>query len=634
MTKDGVAGSQLASKQRIISNAAKTPKAGSNDDTLKKVMGMVDEWLAYRKKLIPIWERDLKLYNNERVEKHYEGVADTFVPMTYSTLETISSALITADYKTEFLPQDIYQYLRDRLMPGFDAEGNETEEQYLVRAIQNAVSGEAISDESLEVLNALYDYIWEAGDYEEHIGELIDDGLQIGNGSLWMVLENQKPKLISVPFPDYVFDPKATSDDSCKYAGRRYLTSKKELQDETIVDTENKNADGTPKTKKRYNLTGLKKRTTGSQDDKTFKELMDQMLLGSTLDIKNDKGDLKDDLDQCEVIELMTEDRMYTIVNRSCIAEDVENPIVAQAKLRGITDLSRLIKIPGITWKNNGKKNLFIGRSETSTFWKEQERLNDATNQKSDAVTQALLRQKRADPALKNQKNSFGVPGAVIWGQAGQYEPIPNDQVPAAAFNEEVSIKNNIRETTATDQIVKGVGTPGNVTATEANLQVAQSGERIEKKKGKLERGPLKRIARLALQYIRLFITDPFIVPQAADGGVRPLLYVPNKYNYDFEPKVTLTISAKNKRRQDQNSANENFQVVIQDPTNNLQAAKEILYPKMLDLDKDEIKRIIENPNPPMPGGMPGQPGSANSQPSGAMPMMNQPMPEMAGMPA
>ena len=599
LTKDGVANSQLAAKQHNITNSSKTPRSGSYDDTYDKVMGMVNSWLAYRKKLLPTWIRDYKLYNNERVEKLYQGVADTFVPMTYSTIEAISAALVTGDFNTDFLPQDIYKYLKDRLMPGYtgtttnDAgeEVEESEDQYLIRAIQNAVQGGAITDESLDVLNALFDYAWEKGRWDEHIGNMIDDGLQIGNGAVWMVFENNLPKLIYVPFPDYVFDSAGIDDDTMRYAGRRYLRSKKELEEEKIIDPE------TGKPKKRYNLKGMKKRGTNTDDDKTEKELLEQMLMGSTMDIKDDKGNIKDDLDQCEVIEIMTADRMYTLVNRSCIAEDVENPIVAQAKLRGI-DHSRLIKIPGITWANNKKGSLFIGRSETSTFWKEQERLNDSTNQKSDAVTRALLQNYRADPALKSQKNSFSVPGAVIWGSTGQYEAIAPAQVPLVAFSEENSIKNNIREATATDQLVKGVTSSADVTATEAKLQVAQSGQRIEKKIKKLERGPLTRIARLALQYVRLFIADPFIIPQQVNDGIIPLLYDPKKYDYDFEPKVTLTLSAQEQRKQEQRDASENFKMVIQDPTNDLQAAKEILYPRMLDLDKDEIKRITTNPNP------------------------------------
>lgn len=610
MTKHGVVGSHLASKQHSISTTAKTPKAGSDDDTLDKCLAMINSWLAYRKKLLPQWERDVKLYNNERVQKKYEGLADTFVPMTYSTIETISSALLTADYNTDFVPQDIYKYLKDRLMPGFDPEAGETEDQYLIRAIQNAVNGGAITDESLEVLNAFYDYCWYKGSWDEEVGYGIDDGLQLGNGAWWMTLENGLPKLINVPFPDYVWDPTATSDETCKFAGRRYLASKKALKEEKIVDPE------TGKVRNRYNLKGLKKRSAGSADDKTAKELMEQMLLGSTLEIKDEKGKLKDDLDQCEVIELMTEDRMYTIVNRSCVAEDVENIIVAQAKLRGI-DPSKLIRIPGITWANNKKKSLFVGRSEISTFWQEQERLNDSTNQKGDAVTRALLQNYRADPALKSQAKTMSVPGGVIWGQQGQYEAVPPAKVPNAAFTEEASIKNNIRETTATDQLVKGVGSSADVTATEAKIQVAGAGQRTEKKIKKLENGPLKRIARLGLQYIRLFIADPFIVPQKANNGINPLLYNPSKYDFDFEPKVTLTVSAQEKRKQEAVDAAENYKIIIQDPTNNLKAAKEIMYPKMFDLDKDEVKRITENPDAGMAQGLPAglPPELASQQP-------------------
>lgn len=517
-------------------------------------------------------------------------------------------------------------------MPGFDPNSGESEEQYLVRAIKNAVQGDSISDDSLDVLNAYYSYVWDVGNWEEEIGEMIDDGLQLGNGALWMTFKEGKPQLINVPFPDYIFDPTATSDDKCHFAGRRYLGSLSELKAEKIADP-NASPDA-PRTKKRYNLTGLKERGANGNSDKTDKELMETMLFGSTVTIKDDKGNLKDDLDQCEIIEIMTEDRMYTVVNRSCLAEDVENPIVAQAKLRKV-DPMKLIKIPGITWANNKKGSLFIGRSETATFWKEQERLNDATNQKSDAVTRALLQNYRADVSLKSQKNSFSVPGAVIWGGQGQYEAVTPAVVPNAAFNEEMSIKNNIRETTATDQIVKGMASTSDMTATEAKLQVSNSSARVEKKIKKLERGPLRRVARLGLQYLRLFVVDPFIVPQSTNDGINPLFYDPKKYDYDFEPKVTLTVSAQSKRKQEQQDAAENFQIVIQDSSNNVQAAKEILYPKMLDLDQDEIRRITEPQTPPMMPGVPGAPvapGAPAAPPSAATALPTVPIP-LAGVP-
>lgn len=611
MTKDGVARSTLA-KQPSIYGDSKTPRKGSNQDALKTVQGMVTEWLSYRKKLLKSWERDTKLYNNERVEKHYEGLADTFVPMAYSTIESISAALITGDFNTQFIPQDIYKYLKDRLMPGFTGtvtnengqQVEEAEEQYLVRAMQNAIKGGTITLEALDVINAFFDYAWEKGNWDEELCYGIDDGLITGNGAWWMSLENGLPKLVNVPFPDCVFSPTSSDNNSLRFGGRRYYASLQSIKDEVIIDP----TTGQPK--KRYkDLDKVTKKSTNNSEDKTDKELLEEMILGSTLDIPTDKDA---EIDQVEVIEIMTDERMYTLINRKVLAEDAENFITAQAKLRDI-DTSRLILIPLIIWSNNKRKSLLIGRSEISTFWKEQERLNDTTNQKSDAVTQSLLRQKRADPKLKAQAKSMSVPGAVIWGDSGQYEELPPAVVPAAAFNEENSIKNNIRETTATDQIIKGVSSSQDVTATEAKLQVAQSGQRIDKKIKQLQNGPLKRIARLGLQYIRLFVTDPFIVPQSVNNGITPLLYDPAKYNYDFEPKVTLTVDAQAKQRQEKNAATEGFKIVIQDPSNNLLEAKKIVYPKMLDLDKDEVERIItpaqQAPTiPPVPGTDPQQP--------------------------
>lgn len=606
-TKDGVASTKLA-KQTPQSTK---PRAGSNEDTLKEVLKMVDSWLSYRKKLIPIWERSIKLYNNKRVEKHFEGVADTFVPMSRSTVETIVSALATGDLSTEFMPQDIYKYLVDRLSPGYTENEDETKDQFLVRAIREALKGGAITDETLKALNALYDYYWDSGDWSRKLEQFIKSGVKIGNAAWWLTWEKSRPRLITVPFPDFVFDPNGIDDDSCKFLGRRYFACLDDMKSEMIIDPQ------TGKQRKRYNFAGLKK--FSESNEKNDKQLKEEMMFGSVTYSADESND-----DQVEVIEIRTKDKAYVLVNRCCIAEDAENPILSQAKIKNIpTD--DLILLPGISWANYEDESLYIGTSEIETFWKEQERLNDTVNQKSDAVTRALLQTYRADPSLKAQKKSFSVPGAVIWAAAGQYEATNPAIVPAAAFNEEASIKNNIREVTATDQIVKGVGQSGDVTATEAQLQVSQAGQRIESKIDSLARGPLKRLARLTLQYVRLFVADPFIVPQQSNGGIKPYLFDPNNYNYVFEPKVTLTIQAQSKRRQDQGEARQTYQMLIQDPTNNLQEVKKVLLPKIVDIDKDDLSRMTTQA--PQPTGMPPE------MPIG-MPPQPQGMPVPAGVPS
>lgn len=612
-TKDGVADTKVATKQQ----PAKTKASG--DATLKKLQGFISEWLKYRENLMPNWERDTKLYHNQRYQKGYEGIADTFVPMARSTVETIYAVLGTADLSTEFVPQDIYEYLKDRLMTGYTGtvikdgvEVEEAESAYLVRAINTVIGSGIIKDESLDVINDLYRYFWDSGKWRKSVRKMIKSGLKIGNGALWMTYEGGKPKLVAVPFPDFVFDPFCTDDDNGRFYGRRYLASLSELKAETIIDpTSNK-------TVKRYDLRGVTAKSL--YDEKTDKQSKEDMLFGTT----GDNGD------QVEVIELYFGERKAVVVNRAILAEDVENPIVAQAKLRGVpTD--ELLKYPCATWANYEDESLYIGESEISLMWKEQERLNDATNQKSDAVTRSLLQLYRADPSLKPQSKSFSVPGATIWAQSGQFDVMPQAQVPAAAFTEEMSIKNNIREVTATDQLTKGVGTTGDITATEAQLQVANSSERNNIKVDSLIDGPLDRIARLTLQYIRLFITEPYIFTPKETKGVRPTLYDPKKFNYVFEPKVTLTVSATAKRKQEQRDSVETYKVLIADPTNNLTEVKRVMLPKISDIDPDELDKMIEKPEAPA-APVPQEQVPGAEQMPGQMPADAPPMPQMGAM--
>lgn len=555
---------------------------------------MHKEWSNYRSKLVKRWERGNKLYNNERYKKNYEGnITDTFVPMAHSTIETMVAALATGDLSTTYIPQDVYKYFKDRFEPLYNPESGYTEEEHLIESIRSAVQGGIIEDEPLEVLNAWYDYCWQSGDWDEKLEQLIRSGLKIGNGAWWVTWKG-KPCLETVPFPDFIFDPAAKDDESCRYMGRRYLANLEDLRKEEIIDPL------TGKAKKRFTLTGVGKRSENGTEDKHDKELKEEMLLGSTLD-SGEEGEKASKMPpkQVEVIEIMTKDRYYTVINRKVLAEDTVNPYKAQAELKGM-NYSGIV--PGISWANYKDESLLVGKSEIETFWQEQERLNDSTNQKGDAVIRSMLQNYRADPALKSQANSFGVPGAVVWAQTNQFEPIPTPPVPNAAFNEEISIKNNIRETTATDQIVKGVGTTSDVTATEAKLQVANAGQRIELKIKSLERGPLKRLARLVLQMTQLFIEDPFIVPAGASNGIKPLVYRPEHYAQDFEPKISLSIDGKNKQRMERESALEAYKILISDPTNNLSEIKMLLLPKIVDLDKDDIKRIVENPQQAMPG--------------------------------
>lgn len=561
------------------------------EDVLADVLKMFKSSWDYTKKLHPIWERDIKLYNNERVQKNYEGLADTFVPMTFSTIETIKSALTNGDLSIKYQPQDIYKYLTTKLTKGMEFSDETARTQFLVEKINEVLQGGVIGDDDLDVLNALSAYYWDIGGFDEAVENLVDSGLKIGQGSIWIVWDVDHPKAVYVPFRDFIFDTSATCDDEMGYMGRRYHSTIKKLEDIKVID---------PQTRElipRYSLDELKNASLDDTFDKTDKQEKEEMLIGAV----NEK-----DKDIIEIIEIVTEDKAYTIANRKYVIENTKNWFKAQAELMGI-EMKGII--PGVTWSNYKDPSLIIGKSETSTFWKEQERLNDTTNQKGDAITRSLLQHHRIDPKYQAQAKALSIPGAAIIAPDGAVDVLPQAQTPAAAFNEEVSIKNNIRETTATDQIVKGVGSSQDVTATEANLQVANADSRIKSKIKSLKRGPLTRIAKINYDLIRLFVTDMMIVPIETNKGIQGKLYDPTKYTHNFYPKVQLTINANAAQQKDREQALATYQILIQDPTNDLQALKEIYLPKITtDLDKSELDSIIKSPNQAMqPMGMPAE---------------------------
>jgi hypothetical protein len=149
-----------------------------------------------------------------------------------------------------------------------------------------------------------------------------------------------------------------------------------------------------------------------------------------------------------------------------------------------------------------------------------------------------------------------------------------------------------------------------------------------------LERGPLKRLARLVFAYTRLFVTDPMIVPTRTNKGIAPKLYTPKKYTQDFEPRVQLNIYAKDRKREEQRDAIEMYKILIQDPTNDLQAVKKILLPKIIDVDKAELEDMTKRPDEMQPDDPMAAAPMEEVPPMDAMPPMAEPMPPMMeGMP-
>lgn len=560
------------------------------------------------------WERDNKLYDQERHAKSYEGLADTFVPMVGPMIETMTGALANGTLRFDF------------------------------------VSGNPLKDPDTRAINGLVDEWWEQHGWDLNVEEGIREMGITGMSAHMLSWEIDHPEWESYAMRDIILDPTVKNPAQLQQkgvrTGRRYFIRKGALDDYEKVDLD-------PKSKtygkliKRYNIPDDTGYTPSGDDDDTDK-MIKEIFSSSTL--RNASKD------QDEIIELWDIDRVVTIMNRSHVIEDVVNPykqrhedlltqryteeMVESLRAQGIDYQSTLLiaekeaiataqaeatgLVPFFFFRNYRRTSLFYAKSEIDWIAKHQELLNDLTNIETDILIKTAKPQRELDPEYEDWIDLIDTdPETVYPFRPGSLQNIQGPNIGSGLFANRQNIKNEIREATAIDQVRKGVQNQREATATEVRAQMGSSGERIESKARTLEKDGFFWFAKILYRMIMLYVTEPQVVKVsglskrgketgAYQGRQLPAgtaVFDPADYDEDFTPSISLEIDTKAKKQESQAEALQQFQLLIQDPTNNLAKVKEIFYPKILDIDKAELDDII-TPDPTqqmaMDGGMPG----------------------------
>lgn len=523
-----------------------------------------------------LWDDCFKLYNNERVDKAYEGITDTFVPMTFTTVEVMVAAIAGGKPKFTYVPQKILQ------------------------------------TQDTEPLNALVDYFWDCDKWSTKVIQWVRSMLMYGTGVLYVWWDIDKPKLEHVPIRDFFFDPTASGPDSSKYMGRRYLTTLDELKKIQIIDPQT--GEMTPKYS---NLDQVKMKRAGDED--TDKEQKD-MFMGSTLGDKATES-------QVEVIEYWTEDREYVVANREVTLYDEENTYKARDRDQGAKYPKGLI--PFVVQRDYIDESLFLGKGEIEPIIGEQELLNDLTNQNMDSVTYSLNQMYTLDPKYADWIEKVeNLPGAVYPFEAGALNPVVHAPVPQDAFQERANLKTEIRETTAANEIFGLNMNQGKTTATQINSIQAQVGERFQIKIDQLEQDGFHQLGQIVFKLIQLYMQNPQPIRVSSMEGTSWKLFDPASFQGDYEPMVQLQSSVDKKQAVDSQKYQALYTTMLSNPfVNQLELTKFILQ-KEFDLDPDEVGVLVKDPQEmaqeqmmmgaqqpggaPTPGdvaGMPPQPG-------------------------
>lgn len=544
-----------------------------------------DSWTYAQQNYHQTWERNWKLYRNIRTEKNHPGTIECFVPMVNSTVNTIVASLFNSNPSVKYLPNRADQNEETDIL-------NDVYQDFARRdgwALKNKINGR----QGIITGNYFAYYEWQPDDNGGFVHKEI------------------------IPIRDAILDPNAHNIADAKYVGRRFFTSKKELENTLIFNPE------TGKMEKRYkdldNVT--ENATDGGLDAQSDKAIKDTAL-GS---VSPNKGS------QVEVIEIWTHEEVCVIANQQTVIEYRENPYFAlnkskfeQRKLAweleryqklqesaGAEDIGEFKEefnkksaglIPFAHGCDYPDVSLIYGSSDVDIIADEQELLNTLTELNIEAVLYQLYPERRIDPKFAGKLDNLDpMPGKVYPLPAGAMDWNNPPTIPTNAFAERNNIKGEIRESASVSEISKGITATDSTTATEIKAMLGQADVRIREKADNLAQGFFMQEATIVFKLLKLYADDNYMIRKVGDNGVKFESVEMSKFIGDYTPMVTLDVQAQLEKSEKQEAYTNAFQMIIADPTNNLAEAKRIMYPKMMpELTQEEIAAIITPQQPQM----------------------------------
>ena len=545
-----------------------------------------DSWTYAQQNYHQTWERNWKLYRNIRTEKNHPGTIECFVPMVNSTVNTIVASLFNSNPSVKYLPNRADQNEETDIL-------NDVYQDFARRdgwALKNKINGR----QGIITGNYFAYYEWQPDDNGGFVHKEI------------------------IPIRDAILDPNAHNISDAKYVGRRFFTSKKELENTLIFNPE------TGKMEKRYkdldNVT--ENATDGGLDAQSDKAIKDTAL-GS---VSPNKGS------QVEVIEIWTHEEVCVIANQLTVIEYRENPYFAlnkskfeQRKLAweleryqklqqsaGAEDIGEFKEefnkksaglIPFAHGCDYPDVSLIYGSSDVDIIADEQELLNTLTELNIEAVLYQLYPERRIDPKFAGKLDNLDpMPGKVYPLPAGAMDWNNPPTIPTNAFAERNNIKGEIRESASVSEISKGITATDSTTATEIKAMLGQADIRIREKADNLAQGFFMQEATIVFKLLKLYADDNYMIRKVGDNGVKFETVEMSKFIGDYTPMVTLDVQAQLEKSEKQEAYTNAFQMIIADPTNNLAEAKRIMYPKMMpELTQEEIAAIITPQQPQQP---------------------------------
>lgn len=529
---------------------------------LTEIMGKFISARDYmRKGFLQDWKDCRNIYNSNRVSVSYEGTSDTFLPETFTILQSVKSNVIGGKVKLEYMPT------RD------DQTGD------------------------TRTLNSLMDQIWTQDKTKLKASWAIDDSLQVGNGYLWQYWNGKYPCNLYIPTEDNFFDPTATNYENLRWGGYRYTTTRQDLEKEQITNPDYDETDEKSEVKvKRYkNLDKIDSYKIGN--DKTAKQLREEMVAGSVLTTKGDNEDV------VEVIVYIDKERQIKIANRCTIIEDIETPFKREeTTIDSVDDMGNPVPvvlpeipafIPVAPARDYVDGAMWYARGEIQIVKDLQELLNDTQNQKTDNLSLSNNMMATLDPSQAHKKDEIQIaPSALFTVPSGALEFIKPPNIGPDADNEINRLQRAMRAATAADEIMQGMSAGGAQTATEINSQMMQAGTRFASKLENFESEFFAILANNMFKLLQIFLTKEQAVRILGQQGVEWKNYNPGEYLGDWDVKVSLEANARAMKEEEKQSAMQFYLMASKLPFINQEQLFKYAADKIFNMDQNLLDKI------------------------------------------
>ena len=558
---------------KTLADANYTTKKSRSGKLQKYLKWFNNSWDYAKENYHQRWERNWKLYNNRKTKVTHPGKVEAFVPMVNSMVNTKVAALFNRAPEVKYIPNNKDQ------------------------------------EADTKILNEVYQDFARKDNWVGKNKDMGRQGLITGNFCAYYTWVQDKNggyvhKEV-VPIRDMIIDPNARDPESWHYVGRRFFTNLGDLKAEKTYSFE----------KEAYvpRYKNLDKIGSLYDDDETDKAKKEEVI-GSIA---------KHDKDTVEIIEIWTRKEVVVIANRTAIIEEKENPHYAMEKSK-FEIRKKEWEIERInTYEKEGIDigefpeefdpltagllpfahdceykdiSLPYGTGDVDIIADQQELLNTITEIQVEAELMAVYPEKTVDPKYATYIDQLGqAPGKVYPLPAGAMTWNNPPQIPTALFTERMNIKDEIREVSSVSQISKGVTATDSTTATEIKAMLGQADLRIEDIAQNLANGFFYQEATIVFKLLQLYGGKDLYIRNVTDAGVQFEQVDMERFLGEYSPMVTLDVMKKLEDAEKREAYMSAYQMLIADPTNNLEKIKEYILPKALpDINHEELKEIIQ----------------------------------------